>query len=106
MCVERVEQGTQNAALRGSYVQGDGVGGGGAAVAIEAAVEGVELFGQQWICSRLGGGVISRGTDGLQTRDATIPFFQVRSDPIQKILSIGRFRSDPILTQFFFFLSM
>ncbi len=27
MCVERVEQGTQNAALRGSYVQGDGVGG-------------------------------------------------------------------------------
>ncbi len=25
MCVERVEQGTQNAALRGSYVQGDGV---------------------------------------------------------------------------------
>ncbi len=23
MCVERVEQGTQNAALRGSYVQGD-----------------------------------------------------------------------------------
>ncbi len=27
MCVERVEQGTQNTALRGSYVQGDGVGG-------------------------------------------------------------------------------
>ncbi len=27
MCVERVEQGTQNAALRGSYVQGDGVWG-------------------------------------------------------------------------------
>ncbi len=27
VCVERVEQGTQNAALRGSYVQGDGVGG-------------------------------------------------------------------------------
>ncbi len=27
MCVERVEQGTQNAALRCSYVQGDGVGG-------------------------------------------------------------------------------
>ncbi len=27
MCVERVEQGTQKAALRGSYVQGDGVGG-------------------------------------------------------------------------------
>ncbi len=27
MCEERVEQGTQNAALRGSYVQGDGVGG-------------------------------------------------------------------------------
>ncbi len=27
MCVERVEQGTQNAALRGSYVQGDGIGG-------------------------------------------------------------------------------
>ncbi len=25
MCVERVEQGTQNAALRGSYVQGDGL---------------------------------------------------------------------------------
>ncbi len=36
-------------------------------------------------------------------RDATIPFFQIRSDPIQKILSIGRFRSDPILAQFFFF---
>ncbi len=27
MCVERVEQGTQNTALWGSYVQGDGVGG-------------------------------------------------------------------------------
>ncbi len=27
VCVERVEQGTQNAALRGSYVQGDGIGG-------------------------------------------------------------------------------
>ncbi len=27
MCVERVEQGTQDTALRGSYVQGDGVGG-------------------------------------------------------------------------------
>ncbi len=39
----------------------------------------------------------------LITRDATIPFFQIRSDPIQKILSIGRFRSDPILAQFFFF---
>ncbi len=26
-CVERVEQGTQDTALRGSYVQGDGVGG-------------------------------------------------------------------------------
>ncbi len=37
------------------------------------------------------------------TRDATIPFFQIRSDPIQKILSIGQFRSDPILAQFFFF---
>ncbi len=28
----------------------------------------------------------------VETRDATIPFFQIRSDPIQKILSI----SDPI----------
>ncbi len=37
-------------------------------------------------------------------RDATIPFFQIRSDPIQKILSIAD--SDPILAQFFFFLSM
>ncbi len=27
MCVERVEQGTQDTALWGSYVQGDGVGG-------------------------------------------------------------------------------
>ncbi len=27
MCVERVEQGTQDTALRGSYVEGDGVGG-------------------------------------------------------------------------------
>ncbi len=27
--------------------------------------------------------------------DATIPFFQIRSNPIQKILSIGQFRSDP-----------
>ncbi len=27
VCVERVEQGTQNTALWGSYVQGDGVGG-------------------------------------------------------------------------------
>ncbi len=27
MCVERVEQGTQDTTLRGSYVQGDGVGG-------------------------------------------------------------------------------
>ncbi len=27
MCVERVEQGTQDTALRGSYIQGDGVGG-------------------------------------------------------------------------------
>ncbi len=27
MSVERVEQGTQDATLRGSYVQGDGVGG-------------------------------------------------------------------------------
>ncbi len=26
MCVERVEQGTQDTALWGSYVQGDGVG--------------------------------------------------------------------------------
>ncbi len=26
-----------------------------------------------------------------------------RSDPIQKILSIGRYWSDPILAQFFFF---
>ncbi len=39
----------------------------------------------------------------VQTRDATIPFFQIRSDLIQKILSIGRFRSNPILAQFFFF---
>ncbi len=36
-----------------------------------------------------------------KTRDATIPFFQIRS--IQKILSIGQFRSDPILVQVFFF---
>ncbi len=34
-------------------------------------------------------------------RDATIPFFQNRSDPIQKILSIAD--SDPILAQFFLF---
>ncbi len=27
MCVERVEQGAQDTALWGSYVQGDGVGG-------------------------------------------------------------------------------
>ncbi len=27
MCVERVEQGTQNAALRGLLRQGDGIGG-------------------------------------------------------------------------------
>ncbi len=27
MCVERVEQGTQDTALWGSYIQGDGVGG-------------------------------------------------------------------------------
>ncbi len=27
MCVERVEQGTQDTTLRGSYVQGDGVWG-------------------------------------------------------------------------------
>ncbi len=27
VCVERVEQGTQDTALWGSYVQGDGVGG-------------------------------------------------------------------------------
>ncbi len=27
MCVESVEQGTQDTTLRGSYVQGDGVGG-------------------------------------------------------------------------------
>ncbi len=27
MCVERVEQGTQDTTLLGSYVQGDGVGG-------------------------------------------------------------------------------
>ncbi len=27
MCVERVKQGTQDTALWGSYVQGDGVGG-------------------------------------------------------------------------------
>ncbi len=39
----------------------------------------------------------------VKIRDATIPFFQIRSDPIQKILSIGQFRSDPILAQFFFF---
>ncbi len=36
------------------------------------------------------------------TRDAPIPFFQIRSDPIQKILSIGRYRSNPILAQCFF----
>ncbi len=29
MCVERVEQGTQDTTLWGSYVQGDGVGVGG-----------------------------------------------------------------------------
>ncbi len=33
------------------------------------------------------------------SRDAMIPFFQIRSDPIQKILSIAD--SDPILAQFF-----
>ncbi len=27
MCVERVEQGAQDTALWGSYIQGDGVGG-------------------------------------------------------------------------------
>ncbi len=27
VCVERVEQGTQDTDLRGSYIQGDGVGG-------------------------------------------------------------------------------
>ncbi len=36
----------------------------------------------------------------LLARDATIPFFQI--DPIQKILSIGQFRSDPS-TGFFLF---
>ncbi len=35
-----------------------------------------------------------------RSRDATIPFFQIRSDPIQKILSIAD--SDPILAQFIF----
>ncbi len=39
----------------------------------------------------------------IKTRDATIPFFQIRSDPIQKILSIGQFRSDPSTVFFFFF---
>ncbi len=39
----------------------------------------------------------------FKTRDATIPFFQIRSDPIQKILSIGQFRSDQLSFFFFFF---
>ncbi len=42
----------------------------------------------------------------VKSRDATIPFFQIRSDPIQKILSIADsdpIRSDPILAQVFFF---
>ncbi len=37
-----------------------------------------------------------------ETRDATIPFLQIRSDPENS--EYRRFRSDPILAQCFFFL--
>ncbi len=40
----------------------------------------------------------------VNTRDATIPFFQIRSDRSDSENSeYRRFRSDPILAQFFFF---
>ncbi len=43
----------------------------------------------------------------IKTRDATIPFFQNRSDLIPKILRIGRYQTNPIPAQvFYFFLSM
>ncbi len=42
-------------------------------------------------------------TEVLIIRDATIPFFQNRSDPILHILRIGRYRSNPIPDSFFFF---